>query len=130
MSESVGLHWAPTRIAASAIHRVESIDVIGPQNLKRGNWPSRPCHSPRRVEGSVQMSGSLRPSAGYIGRGVTVKSAVEYIAYHQQMLAHVNVPVPSRLRATSHTFGRCTSLLLCRQNLISHSSRKYQPLPT
>ena len=36
------------------------------------------------------MSGSLRPSAGYIGRGVTAKSAELYMLYHQKSFAQVN----------------------------------------
>ena len=38
--------------------------------------------------------------------------------------------VGSSNRAVSHTFGLWMSALDCRQNLTSHSSRKYQPLPT
>src|SRR5687768_14743387 len=48
--------------------------------------------------------------------------------YHQNRFAQVNDG--SRFLAASHTVGRCTSLFDCRQNLTSHSSRKYQPLPT
>src|SRR5688500_5629513 len=48
--------------------------------------------------------------------------------YHQNRFAQVNAG--SRCLAISHTLGRCTSLLDCRQNLTSHSSRKYQPFPT
>ena len=33
-------------------------------------------------------------------------------------------------RAASQIFGACTSLFDCFQNLISRSSRAYQPLPT
>jgi hypothetical protein len=49
------------------------------------------------------MSGSLRPSAGYIGRGVTVKLAVETMLYHQKRLAQVNDG--SRLAAASQIFS-------------------------
>src|SRR3954463_4898896 len=48
--------------------------------------------------------------------------------YHQQMLAQVKVG--SSFFAVSQIFSAVTSLLDCFQNLISHSSRKYQPLPT
>src|SRR4051794_3969307 len=48
--------------------------------------------------------------------------------YHQQMLAQVNVG--SSFFAVSQIFSADTSLFDCFQNLISHSSRKYQPLPT
>jgi hypothetical protein len=47
---------------------------------------------------------------------------------HQNMLAQVNEG--SRCRATSQILGACTSRFDCRQSLISHSSRKYHPLPT
>src|SRR5690606_34331198 len=59
--------------------------------------------------------------------GVAEKSTVEYMLYHQNRLAQVNDG--SRSRASSQIFGDCTSLFDCRQNLISHSSRKYHPLP-
>src|SRR5438105_4574708 len=103
-------------MAASAIQRVDSIDVAGPQNLNSGNWPNTVCNSSRNSSGSVQMSAIFRPSARYIGRGVTVKSQLEYIAYHQQMLAQVKSL--SRARAMSQMRGACTSLSDCFQNLI------------
>src|SRR5438309_2150341 len=48
--------------------------------------------------------------------------------YHQQMLAQVKLG--SIFLAASQIFSPLTSLFDCSQNLISHSSRKYQPLPT
>src|SRR5690606_19583555 len=72
--------------------------------------------------------GILRPSDGYIGRGVTEKSTDEYMLYHQNMFAHVKAGFA--LRATSQIFCACTRWLDCRQNLISASSRKYHPFPT
>ncbi len=47
---------------------------------------------------------------------------------HQNMLETVNEG--SSARATSQTFGACTSAFDCFQNLTSASSREYQPLPT
>src|SRR3954466_9856215 len=35
------------------------------------------------------MSKTLRPSAGYMGRGVIDQSAVEYMLYHQKSFAQV-----------------------------------------
>src|SRR5690606_5970476 len=74
------------------------------------------------------MSGSLRPSAGYIGRGVAEMSAVEYMLYHQNILAQVNAG--SRRLAASHSFSPCTSRFDWRHSQISLRSRKYQPLAT
>ena len=65
----------------------------------------------------------MRPSAGYIGRGVTVTSADEYIANHQERFAQV-------MSAASHTFGACTSRLDCCHRRTSIVSRNSQPLPT
>src|SRR5919107_1844558 len=48
--------------------------------------------------------------------------------YHQKRLAQVNSG--SSARAISQILGRWTSLFDWRQNLISHSSSKYQPLAT
>ena len=48
--------------------------------------------------------------------------------YHQKRFAHVNDG--SSARAVSQIFGASTSLFDCFQNLISQSSREYQPLPT
>src|SRR4051812_18942398 len=74
------------------------------------------------------MSGSLRPSAGYIGRGVTAKSAELYMLYHQKSLAEVNER--SRFLAASHTFSPATRALDCLHSHTSARSRKYQPLAT
>src|SRR5262245_49819989 len=74
------------------------------------------------------MSGSLRPSEGYIGRGVTDQSAPEYMLYHQNRLAQVNAG--SRSRPSSQTFLASTRRFDWRQNQISLKSRKYQPLAT
>src|SRR3954451_14472830 len=74
------------------------------------------------------MSGSLRPSAGYIGRGVTAMSADEYMLYHQKSFAQVNDA--SRLRAASQSFSPSTRRFDWRHSQISERSRKYQPLPT
>ena len=70
----------------------------------------------------------MRPSALYIGRGVTEKSAVEYMLYHQNMFAQVSDG--SRLRAVSQTFSPETKRFDCFQNWTSAASRLYQPLPT
>ena len=59
-------------MAASAIHCVDAIVVAGPQNWNSGNCPNSRWSVSRSSGGCVQQSGSLRPSAGYIGRGVTV----------------------------------------------------------
>ena len=74
------------------------------------------------------MSGNLRPSAKYIGLGVTAKSTLEYMLYHQNRLAQVNAG--SRRLAVSHTFSACTKRFDWRHNQISERSRKYQPLAT
>src|SRR6516165_8296942 len=74
------------------------------------------------------MSGILRPSAGYIGRGVTAKSAELYMLYHQKSLAQVKAG--SRFLAASHTFSPETSAFDCRHSHTSARSRKYQPLAT
>src|SRR6266851_4065653 len=74
------------------------------------------------------MSGILRPSAGYIGRGVTAKSAELYMLYHQKSFAQVNEP--SRFLAVSQIFSPPTSRLDCRHSHTSARSRKYQPLAT
>ena len=66
----------------------------------------------------------MRPSAGYIGRGVTVTSADEYIANHHDRFAQV---MPG---AASHTFGACTSRFDCCHSRTSIVSRNSQPLPT
>src|SRR6266478_4615617 len=55
------------------------------------------------------MPGIFRPSAGYIGRGVTLQSALEYMLYHQKSFAQVSpgstAPIgrmkPSRASAAS-----------------------------
>src|SRR6266545_6394639 len=74
------------------------------------------------------MSGSFRPSAGYMGRGVTAMFAVEYMLYHQKRFAQVNAG--SRRAAVSQIFSPATSRLDCRQSQTSLRSRKYQPLAT
>src|SRR5882672_12063676 len=74
------------------------------------------------------MPGSLRPSAGYVGRGVMDQSALEYMLYHQKSFAQVKPG--RRRRAASHTFSPATRRFDCRQSQISERSRKYQPLPT
>src|SRR5690349_881083 len=74
------------------------------------------------------MSGSLRPSAGYIGRGVTDHCALEYMLYHQNSLAQVNAG--SRRRPLSQTFSPATSRFDCRHSQTSDKSRKYPPLAT
>src|SRR5207302_292281 len=74
------------------------------------------------------MPGSLRPSAGYVGRGVMDQSALEYMLYHQKSFAQVKPG--RRRRAASHTFSPATRRLDCRQSQISERSRKYQPLRT
>ena len=48
------------------------------------------------------MSKTFLPSAGYIGRGVMLQSAVEYMLYHQKSFAQVK-PGASE-RNSSHTF--------------------------
>src|SRR5690606_2069982 len=73
-------------------------------------------------------SGSLRPSAGYIGRGVTAQVALLYMLYHQKSLAQVNAG--SRRAAASQIFSPAISRFDWRQNQISDRSRKYQPLAT
>src|SRR5262245_44004146 len=116
------------RFAASAIQRVDVMSALGPQNLKRGNGPSSLCSASRRSAGCVQQSGIFRPSAGYAGRGVTVKSDEPYIANHQQTFALVNFG--SRFFAASHTRSPATRCADCFQNATSARSRSYQPLPT
>ena len=74
------------------------------------------------------MSGSLRPSARYMGRGVTAMSALEYMLYHQNSLAQVKAG--SRRFAASHTFSPPTSRFDWRHSQTSDRSRKYQPLAT
>ena len=74
------------------------------------------------------MPGTLRPSAGYSGRGVTAMSAVEYMLNHQNSLA---TRKSGRVRrAVSQTFGPWTRRFDCRQNHTSERSWKYQPLAT
>src|SRR5690348_10131898 len=74
------------------------------------------------------MSGIFRPSAVYIGRGVTERSAEEYILYHQKSFA--TVKLASRRLAASHSFSPCTSAFDWRQSHTCARSLKYQPLPT
>ena len=74
------------------------------------------------------MSKTLRPSAGYIGRGVTDQSALEYMLYHQNSLAQVR---PGSLRRSrSQIFGASTRLSGCFQKWTSERRRWYQPLAT
>ena len=49
------------------------------------------------------MAGIFLPSAGYMGRGVTLQSALLYMLYHQKSLAQVTRG--SRRRALSQTFS-------------------------
>src|SRR5438309_2308090 len=74
------------------------------------------------------MPGIFRPSAGYVGRGVTLQSALEYMLYHQKSFAQVSPG--RRRRAVSQTFSPATSRFDWRQSHASPRSRKYQPLPT
>src|SRR3712207_6972343 len=63
-----------------------------------------------------------------MGLGVTVRSVVIPMAYHQQMFP---ARYPGwRRRAVSQMFSPLTSLLCWRHRKTSPSSRKYQPLPT
>ena len=76
-------------VAARAIHSLETMLVRGPQKLKSGNVPNFAWSSSRRSSGSVHTSGSFRPSAGYMGRGVAAHVAVSYMLYHQKSFAQV-----------------------------------------
>ena len=67
------------------------------------------------------MSGIFRPSAGYIGRGVTDQSAVLYMLYQKNSLAVVKSG--SMRRPASHTFSPWTRWFDCSQNRISAVSR-------
>jgi len=69
----------------------------------------------------VCTSGTLRPSAGYCGRGVTAKSAVEYMLNHQKSFAQVKAG--SRFLAASQIFSPVTSAFDCRQSATSAVSR-------
>src|ERR1044071_10248318 len=73
--------------ALLAIQREQLMFARGPQNSNSGNVPSAAVSSARSSGGSVYTSGSLRPSAVYIGRGVIETSADEYILYHQKSFA-------------------------------------------
>ena len=72
--------------------------------------------------------GILRPSAGYIGRGVALKSTLEYMLYHQNRLAQVK-PGSRRLPA-SQSFSPAIKRFDCRHSHTSARSRRYQPLAT
>src|ERR1043166_6185603 len=74
------------------------------------------------------MSKTLRPSAGYIGRGVIDQSAVEYMLYHQKSFEQVNPGWSAR--NSSQTLRPRTRWFDCFQNWTSASSRWYQPLAT
>src|SRR5690349_23209074 len=63
-----------------------------------------------------------------MGRGVTPKSADEYMLYHQKRLAQVKLG--SRRLAASQIFSPPTSRFDWRQSQTSDRSRKYQPLAT
>src|SRR5919202_5468575 len=106
-------------MAALAIQRVAPISVAGPQKVNSGNWPNSDWSAARRSPGWVHTTGSLRPSAGYIGRGVTAQSTDEYMLNHQHTLAQVKSG--SRVLADSHTLAPWTKRLDWRQNLISSS---------
>src|SRR6185503_10448076 len=74
------------------------------------------------------MSKTLRPSAGYMGRGVIDQSAVEYMLYHQNSFAQVK---PGRTaRHFSQSFFPRTTWFDCFQNWCSASVRSYQPFAT
>src|SRR5262249_26694287 len=128
MRVSVGLFPSSTSFAASAIHWLDRIEARGPQKSKSGNVPSWRCSSSRSEAGRVWTAGIFRPSAGYIGRGVTATSTDEYMLNHQNRLAHVKLGSISRAR--TQRLGAWTRRLDWRQNFTSHSSRKYHPLPT
>src|SRR5688572_5944872 len=100
----------------------------GPQKSNSGNVPSACDSESRSSGGSVYTSGILRPSAVYIGRGVTEISALEYMLYQKNNFATVNVG--SRFRAASHSFSPPTRWFDCRHKNTCDRSRKYQPLPT
>jgi hypothetical protein len=70
----------------------------------------------------------LRPSAGYIGRGVALQSALEYMLYHQNILAQVKRA--SRALAASQIFSPHTRRFDWRHSHTSERSRKYQPFAT
>ena len=115
MVVSVGDWRCSTHLADSAIQQLtqsaEPCGVVmpaaGPQNPGKGNSPKSRFISVRMEAGWVYISNTLRPSAGYIGRGVRLQSALEYMLYHQNTLA--NVKSAWRSRRVSHTFGPCTS---------------------
>src|SRR5262245_29786158 len=113
-----------TRSAERAIQRVEAMPARGPQNSKSGNVPSSFESDARSSDGSVYTSGSFRPSAVYIGRGVTEKSAPEYILYQKKSFAVVK-PGSRRLPA-SQIFSPPTRWFDCRQSQTCARSRKYQ----
>ncbi len=56
------------------------------------------------------------------------KSALEYMLYHQKILAQVKSGSISR--NWSHIFRPCTRRFDCFQNWCSARSRAYQPFPT
>src|SRR5689334_17948268 len=100
--------------AERAIQREQLMLARGPQNSKRGNWPRAFWSSSRSAKGSVYTSGSFRPSAVYMGRGVTEMSALEYMLYHQKSFA--TVKDGSRRLAMSHSFSPWTSAFDWRQS--------------
>ena len=64
--------------------------AAGPQKEGKGKSPKSDFICSRKSIGWVCTSNTFRPSAGYIGRGVTDQSADEYMLYHQNILAQVN----------------------------------------
>src|SRR5690606_5781037 len=68
------------------------------------------------------------PSAGYIGRGVALQSAEEYMLYHQNILAQVKSG--SRRLPASQIFSPAIRRFDWRHSQTSARSRKYQPLAT
>src|SRR5580693_839681 len=93
------IHLAESAIqrdAASGPPWGELIPAAGPQKVAKGNSPRSRLISVRMEYGQEWMSKNLRPSAGYMGRGVMDQSAVEYILYHQKSLAQVKPGSSSR----------------------------------
>src|SRR5688572_732431 len=76
-----------TRSADRAIQRVDAMPARGPQNSNSGKVPSSFVSAARSSGGSVYTSGIFRPSAVYIGRGVTDQSAPEYMLYQKKSFA-------------------------------------------
>ncbi len=109
--------------------RVASIDVAGPQNLNSGNWPSSRCSCVaqlRRVRPDVRqlapVGGVHRPR-----RDGVVRRRVHRVPPEQVRAGERRVELLARRPRPS---AAARARLDCRQNFTSHSSRKYQPLPT